>query len=151
MLPSYISVLLAVGLIVIEAWLNARKFRQNITINKIRRNVMRSLIGAAFAYITYLDFLYGGRYFVFLATLFLALFNPIIGKMWKNDWWYLNGTDWTDIFLAGLPKWIRIVWLGVILSIGFIVWQLEYFSSLTIGILEPGFLHQFVEYAYLLI
>lgn len=146
MLPTWLSLIFACALIVVEAWANVSLFRKKKTIDKTKRNVLRTAIGAAFAFVTYLNVGFAARYLAFLAPLFLALFNPVIGKMWKNDWWYLNGTDFTDKFLSGLPKWLRLVVLGSVLFIGFWVWQMDYFSMIRIGILEPGFFRQFATY-----
>jgi hypothetical protein len=152
MIPSYISVLLAIILIELEAWLNVRKFKQNKTINKTHRNILRGSIGVVYAVFTYYpEWLYALQYFPFLAALFLTVFNPSIALMMGKKWYYLNDTDFTDKFLKGLPIWLRIAVTLLILFSLFIVWQVNYFSNFHIGILEEGFFNQFIEFADYLI
>jgi hypothetical protein len=152
MIASYISVLLAIALIELEAWLNVRKFKQNKTINKTNRTILRGSIGVVFAVVTYYpEMLYALRYFPFLAALFLAFFNPSIALMMGQKWYYLNDTGFTDKFLRGLPLWLRIAVTLLVLVNLFIVWQVSYFSKLHIGILEKGFFNQFVQFADYLI
>lgn len=139
MIPSYISILIAAGMIVLESWLNVRKFRQNKTINKKWRNVLRAAIGLALAFVTYPYCRHALQYWVFLGTLFVVFFSPVIGKMWKGDWWYLNGTDFSDILIGGWPRWLRVIISFFILFIGFVIWQADYFVQLRLGIFESGF------------
>ena len=151
MLPTYISILIAIVLIPFESWLNVRKFRNEITINKKWRNVLRGAVGLALAFVTYPYWRHALQYWVFLATLFLVFFNPIIGKMWKRDPWYTNSSDFTDIFLGALPKWLRIIISFFILFIGVVIWQADFFLAFRHGIFESGFIHQFIDNAHLLI
>lgn len=152
MVKIVISLLLAFFLIYIEARHNVLRFRSRIRIDKKKRNVFRLLMGTILAFLTYFYWIYALRYLFFLTCIFLIFFSPIIGKMWKNDWWYLNKTDFTDRILGMMPRWLRVAFsLLVILPSGFCVWQYDYVASLSSGFAEPGFLKMLIDNLYLLI